>query len=85
MAHVTMTLKYITDAPFSLLLQEHVEIEVAHDVDDVHGVDHHHPHGHHAQQVGGGERGVGVETGLVQNQLEPICPGLACTVAVRGT
>ena len=55
------------------VLQVPVEIEVAHDVDDVHGGEHDDPHWHHAQQ-GTGVLGERVKTRLVQNQLQAVRP-----------
>ena len=58
---------------FPLVLQIHVEIEVAHDVSNVHDGQGDDSHWHHTQQ-GYGHLREGVQTCLVQNQVQTVRP-----------
>ena len=58
---------------FPLVLEIHVEIKVARDVADVHDGQGDDPHRHDTQQ-GHGHLREGVQTRLVQNQVQTIRP-----------
>ena len=76
-----ISVRTFTSICLSLVLEIHVEIEVAGDVDNVHAIEEQLAGGHNRYQ-GRGEVGQGIHAGVVQDQAQAVDPCLLLVIDI---